>query len=86
MNSGEWSVYMARCRDGSLYTGIAKDVSARLLLHNSGRGAAYTRSRRPVTLAYLETGLSRGQALSREAAIKALPRALKRRLAEAPVL
>jgi putative endonuclease len=69
-----------RCGDGSLYTGIAKDVAARLSKHNSGRGAAYTRSRRPVALAYVEPGFTRGQALSREAGIKALPRAEKQRL------
>src|ERR1022692_3549830 len=66
----EWSVYIARCGDDSFYTGIAKDVTARLKQHNSGRGAAYTRSRRPVALAYAEPGLTRSQALSREAQIK----------------
>lgn len=66
-----------RCGDGSLYTGIAKDVAARLKKHNSGRGAAYTRSRRPVALAHLEPGFTRSQALSREASIKSLPRASK---------
>lgn len=80
MKRREWSVYIARCGDGSLYTGIAKDVDARLAKHNSGRGAAYTRSRRPVALAYVEPGFTRGKALSREAAIKALPRADKQRL------
>ncbi|MFI5348368.1 MAG: GIY-YIG nuclease family protein [Elusimicrobiota bacterium] len=70
----EWSVYMARCVDGSLYTGIAKDVRARLAAHNSGRGAAYTRSRRPVKLVYAEKGFTRSTALSREARIKALER------------
>ncbi len=70
----DWSVYIARCRDGSLYTGIAKDVRARLAAHNAGRGAAYTRSRRPVRLAYREDGFTRPSALSREAAIKSLTR------------
>ena len=65
----DWSVYIVRCVDDSLYTGVAKDVTARLERHNSGRGAAYTRSRRPVSLAYLEKGFSRSKALSREAAI-----------------
>lgn len=68
---------MARCLDGSLYTGIAKDVAARLEAHNDGRGAAYTRSRRPVSLAYVEMGFTRSDALSREAQIKRLPRPLK---------
>ena len=67
-------MYMARCVDGSLYTGIAKNVRARLAAHNSGRGAAYTRSRRPVKLVYAEKGFTRSTALSREASIKALER------------
>ena len=70
----EWSVYMARCVDGSLYTGISKDVRARLTAHNAGRGAAYTRSRRPVKLVYAEEGFTRSTALSREARIKSLER------------
>jgi putative endonuclease len=65
---------MARCVDGSLYTGIAKDVRARLAAHNAGRGAAYTRSRRPVKLVYSEDGFTRSKALSREASIKSLER------------
>jgi putative endonuclease len=73
----EWSVYMARCVDGSLYTGIAKDVRARVTAHNSGRGAAYTRARRPVKLVYIEEGFTQSTALSREARIKALARAEK---------
>jgi putative endonuclease len=72
--SKEWSVYIARCVDGSLYTGIAKDVKARLAAHNSGRGAAYTRSRRPVKLARAWAGFTRSTALSREAQIKSLDR------------
>jgi predicted GIY-YIG superfamily endonuclease len=73
----EWSVYVLRCGDGSLYTGIAKDVNARLAKHNSGRGGAYTRTHRPVILLYQEPGLSRAAALRREAAIKRLPRPKK---------
>ena len=65
---------MARCVDDSLYTGIAKDVKARLAAHNDGRGAAYTRARRPVKLVYREEGFTRSTALSREARIKALGR------------
>ena len=70
-----------RCADDSLYTGIAKDVRSRIEQHNAGRGAAYTRSRRPVTLAYSEHGLTQSEALMREARIKSLPRAAKRLLA-----
>jgi putative endonuclease len=74
-------VYMAECRDGSLYTGITNDVAARLSEHNSGRGAKYTRGRGPLRLCYLEVASGRGEALSREAEIKRLPRAAKMRLA-----
>jgi putative endonuclease len=73
----EWSVYVLRCRDGSLYTGISKDVKARLVTHNAGRGGAYTRTHRPVVLLYQEVGFSRAAALRREAAIKRLPRPRK---------
>ena len=76
-------MYIARCVDGSLYTGIAKDVKARLAAHNAGRGAAYTRSHRPVKLVYREDGFTRGKALSREAGIKALSRAGKLALLKA---
>jgi predicted GIY-YIG superfamily endonuclease len=72
-----WFVYLVRCRDGSLYTGISNDVEARVAVHNRGRGARYTRSRRPVTLVYLERRRSRATAQSREARIKALTRAAK---------
>lgn len=79
--SPDWSVYIVSCADGSLYTGIAKNVEARIALHNTGRGAAYTRSRRPVRLRYSENGLTRSEALIREARIKSLPRPEKELLA-----
>ena len=75
-----WSVYMVRCGDGSLYTGAAKGVEARLAKHNAGRGAAYTRTRRPVRLLYREDGLTRSEALVREAGIKSLPKPKKESL------
>ncbi|MEK7742888.1 MAG: GIY-YIG nuclease family protein [Elusimicrobiota bacterium] len=75
-----WSVYIARCVDGTYYTGIAKDVSARLAAHNSGKGAAYTRTRRPVGLAHAEPGMTRSEALVREAQIKRLARERKTEL------
>ncbi len=75
-----WSVYILRCRGGSLYTGISTDVQARVAAHNRGRGARYTRAHRPVKLVHVEIGLSRSAALRREAAIKALPRIEKVRL------
>ena len=77
MKPKEWSVYIVRCAGGSLYTGIAKDVAARLAAHNSGRGAAYTRAHLPVKLVYKENGLTRSAALTREARIKSLERAEK---------
>ena len=74
-------VYLVRCQDGSLYTGITTDPERRLKEHNLGLGAAYTRSRLPVTLVYRELAESRSQALRRERAIKSLTRAAKEALA-----
>jgi predicted GIY-YIG superfamily endonuclease len=76
----EWSVYILRCGDGSLYTGIAKDVDARLKSHQGGKGAAYTRTHLPVILLYQEKPVTRSRALIREAAIKRLPRPKKEEL------
>ena len=76
-----WIVYLVRCQDGSLYTGITTDPERRLREHNRGLGAAYTRSRLPVTLVYRELAESRSQALRRERAIKSLTRAAKEALA-----
>jgi len=70
-------VYLLRCRDGSLYTGITNDLPQRLASHRSGKASAYTRSRRPVTLAYREAVQDRSSALKREAAIRRLSRAEK---------
>jgi predicted GIY-YIG superfamily endonuclease len=70
----KWFVYLLRCADASLYTGIAKDVSRRCQQHNAGTASRYTRSRLPVVVVYQETQTSRSLALRREAAIKALPR------------
>jgi predicted GIY-YIG superfamily endonuclease len=69
-----WFVYVVRCVDGSLYTGISTDVPARVAAHNAGRGARYTRSRRPVELVHTERKKSQSTAAKREAAIKAWPR------------
>lgn len=76
----EWNVYILRCADGSLYTGVAKDIEARLAKHNKGKGAAYTRTRRPVELLYRQERLTRSKALVREAQIKAMPRPKKEKL------
>ena len=67
-------VYIVRCADGSLYTGSTNDVGHRLQEHNSGRGSKYTRSRRPVILAFLEKAGDRRSALRLEARVKRLSR------------
>jgi uncharacterized protein (TIGR02453 family) len=69
-----WFVYLARCGDGTLYTGVTTDPAARERAHNAGRGAAYTRSRLPVSLVHLEPATGHGAALRRELAIKRLDR------------
>lgn len=79
-----WYVYVLRCRDGSLYTGISTDVDARVRAHDAGRGARYTRGRGPVALVHVERKRSRSTALRREAAIKRLTRAEKTVLVGAP--
>ena len=75
-----WHVYVARCGDGSLYTGVTTDPGRREAAHNAGRGAAYTRSRRPVRLIHLEPASDRSSALRRELAIKRMTRIEKERL------
>jgi len=74
-------VYLLRCRDGSLYCGWTTDPTARAATHNAGKGAAYTRSRRPVRLVYCERLKDRSAALRREYAIKQLTRSEKLALA-----
>jgi len=78
-----WTVYVLRCRDGSLYTGATTDLDRRLAAHRAGRGAAYTRSRRPLRLVFTERVPDRSAALRREAAIKRLPRRAKLALVRA---
>lgn len=73
-------VYIVRCSDGTLYTGYARDPDARVRAHNAGRGARYTSGRRPVEVVYVERCRSKGQALSREHAVKRLRRAGKEAL------
>ena len=75
-----WFIYLAECGDGSLYTGITTDPARRVAAHNAGRGAAYTRARRPIRLVHLEPATDRSAALSREYAIKQLSPAAKRAL------
>ena len=67
-------VYLLRCADGSLYTGITNDVPRRFKQHNAGTASRYTRSRLPAVLAYQEAQASRTLALKRELAIKGLSR------------
>ncbi len=73
----KWCVYIVRCRDGSLYTGISTDAARRLKIHNAGVGAKYTRSRAPVTLVRLEPMQSESAARKREAQIKKMTRSAK---------
>ena len=77
-----WYLYIMRCGDGSLYTGITTDVEKRLEAHRIGKGAKYTRGRGPLELVYRENCDSHSQALKREAQIKALPRTEKEKLLE----
>ena len=80
----KWHVYILRCADNSLYTGVAIDLDARGAAHNAGKGAKYTRGRRPVELVYREAVTGRGAAQTREFAIKRLTPAAKRRLVATP--
>ena len=75
-----WTVYILRCRDGSLYTGITNDMERRLDAHAQGTASKYTRSRLPVRLVYHEACADRSTASKREAAIKKLSRAEKQAL------
>ena len=76
----QWFLYILRCGDGSLYTGITTDVEARLDMHRSGKGAKYTRGRGPLELIYTEPCGTRSDASKRERAIKKLTREEKMQL------
>ena len=69
-----WFVYVLRCADGSLYSGITKDIKRRCQQHNNGTASRYTRSRLPTKLVWQEAHPSQSSALKREAAIKAMTR------------
>ncbi len=73
----KWYVYILRCADQTLYTGITNRLQQRLRAHNAGKGAKYTKGRRPVHLLYWETCTDKSAALKREAAIKKMKRAEK---------
>jgi len=79
-----WTVYLVRCADGTLYCGIARDVTARLRAHDAGTGARYTRGRGPLELLVTRRCYDHGLALRIEHAVKRLTRAEKLELAHAP--
>lgn len=73
----KWFLYILKCADLSLYTGITKDLKRRFKMHSEGKAARYTRTRLPVEMVYRETCRSRAEALTRECAVKALPKPKK---------
>ncbi len=75
-----WFLYLVRCADGSLYTGITNDLTRRCKQHNAGTASRYTRSRLPVELIYQESHVSRSVALKRELAVKSMSREEKESL------
>ena len=77
-----WKLYIIRCGDGTLYTGITTDVDKRFTAHSSGKGAKYTRGRTPLELVYQEECGDHSMALKREAEIKKLSRKEKEKLIE----
>lgn len=78
----EYTVYLLRCADGTYYTGSTNNLARRLRAHNAGRGAKYTRSRRPVQVVYQEQCPDRSAALRREYALKQLTHQQKAQLAQ----
>lgn len=75
-----WYLYILRCKDNTLYTGITTDVEKRFEAHQSGKGAKYTRGRGPLELVYREQCSSHSEALKRECAVKAMTRQQKQDL------
>ena len=76
----EWHFYIVRCKDNSLYSGIAINVEERVKEHNRGTGAKYTRGRRPVTLVYSERISNVSEAMKREYRVKRWPKTRKEQL------
>lgn len=74
MQEKAWFVYIVECADGTLYTGVSNDLERRIQQHNTGKGAKYTRGRRPVRLVYSKKMSSKGTALKEEARLKKLSR------------
>jgi putative endonuclease len=81
-----WHVYLARCADGSLYCGIARDVAERIAAHDAGTGAKYTRGRGPLTVIATRMCRGKSKALRLEHAIKQLPRGAKEALVDPGVM
>ena len=77
MKTDEWVVYLVQCIDESLYCGITNNIKKRMTAHNSGKGAKYTQSRRPVELVAISCKMSRSEALKLEHQIKKTPAAEK---------
>jgi len=75
-----WVCYLLRCADDTLYCGITNDLEKRLLAHNAGEGAKYTRGRTPVAVVYSESCADKSAALKRELQIKRMPRSAKQAL------
>jgi len=75
--SESWYLYVVRCADGTLYTGIARNVEERLAMHERGRGARYTRGRGPLELCAVRRCANKGRALRLEHAVKKLSRSEK---------
>ncbi len=73
MNKKQWVVYLVRCSDESLYCGITNNLQNRFIAHNSGRGAKYTRSRRPVELVGASSAMTKSDALKLEYRVKHVP-------------
>ena len=81
MKAEKWYVYILKCADNTLYTGVTTDMERRLKEHNQKKtGAKYTRARRPVSLVYQETYLTRSEATRREAELKKLSKLEKMKL------
>ena len=78
-----WYVYILRCADNTLYTGITNDLDRRLKAHNAGTASKYTRVRRPVSIAYREKAATKGDALRREYQINSLTRQQKELMIQA---
>jgi putative endonuclease len=73
MAAGLWVVYLVRCSDGTLYCGVTNDLDSRIAAHNAGKGAKYTKSRRPVQLVCASRKMTKSEAFKLEHRVKRLP-------------